>query len=768
MDFISSWWVAWLGVGAVAASIPVIIHMIHMAKAPELPFPTLRFLKSAAEKTARRRKLENIFLMILRMLLFALLAFALSRPFLSEDFDLFGEQPASAAVIILDNSYSMNVRHEGSTRFTKAKQEARAILESPWRPTQAAILLTNPAPPPDADTTADAPAGAPSTARSEGLIADRAKLFSQIDAARLSSRKADLVGKVRDAYALLDKAQTADKRLWILTDRQALSWEGLRELKEARSHGDIPVAIIRPTEPSMTNVAITGAEIVSRSRTVGVPVRIDLLVRNTGQTPREERNLLLFVDDFGQARQKQPVKLTAAGTPGSSQMVSLTHVFEQSGPHKVLVALEGDDALDVDDARRLALVIADRIPVLVVKQRPSDVPFHDASYYLVRALDPVGTGSEFPWAIRPEEVTAGQFDAAALDTYDAVFLNNVSGLPAGRQAGLPTTAVSELADYVARGRTLVIFCGPEVDPQTYNRTFVEEVPRQGGLLPARLKERVGDAVLKTTVEKVTQVRGQSPYLEDLVESADLYQDILVYEYVRTEGAPADSVLARLSSGDPFLLHKPFGRGHVLLFTSAATTDWTTFPIRNLFLPLMMRIVHLASRGQGQQHNILAGQPYETNFYPQVKEKAIVEVTGPLGPAGETASEQPETDLDLERGLNRLAFEKTWNLGYYTYRLPQHRLPPGIFATNPDGAESDLSEFSDEKLRLDFGAKETHVAASLSDLVSRFETGARRELWQYFLMICLLLAFCEPLIANWMRPESHRQRAHPTPGGRQAA
>jgi len=199
MDFISSWWVAWLGAGAVAASIPVVIHMIHMARAPELPFPTLRFLKSAAEKTARRRKLENIFLMILRMLLFALLAFALSRPFLSENFDLFGEPPASAAVIILDNSYSMNVRHEGTTRFTQAKQQARAILESPWRPTQAAILLTNPAPKPDADQTDDDASPAPSTARAEGLIADRAKLFSQIDAARLSSRKADLVGIVRDA-----------------------------------------------------------------------------------------------------------------------------------------------------------------------------------------------------------------------------------------------------------------------------------------------------------------------------------------------------------------------------------------------------------------------------------------------------------------------------------------------------------------------------------------------------------------------------------------
>ena len=761
MDFITqSWAWAWIGAGALAAGIPVAIHMIHMAKAPEVPFPTLRFLKSAAEKTARRRKLENIFLMILRMLLFALLAFALSRPFLSKSFGLFGEHPTSAAVIVLDNSYSMNVRHEQTTRFARAKQEARDILESRWRPTLAAILLTNPAPVPDAAETAPGEAEPAAPARSQGLIGDRARLFSQIEAARLSSRRADVVGKVREAYALLDKAQAADKRLWIITDRQALSWQGMRELQEPAKHPDIPVAIIRPTEPSMANVAITDAQVVSRSRTVGVPVRIDVSVRNTGQTPNEERNLLLFADDFGQARQKKPVKLSAAGTPGSGQTVSLTNVFDKPGPHKVLVALEGSDALDVDDSRRIALLIADRIPVLVVKQRAGDVPFQDANFYLVRALDPVGLGAAFPWAIRPEEVTADQFETADLDQYDVVFLNNISGLA--------PTAVNELAAYVARGRTLVIFCGPEVKTEAYNRLFVDGVTRQGGLLPARLKERVGDAVLKTTVQKVTQVQGRSPYLEDLVESADIYQDILVYEYFRTEGAQADSVLARLSSGDPFLLAKPFGRGQVLLFTSAATTDWTTFPIRNLFLPLMMRIVHAASRGQNLRPNILAGQSFEANFYPDVKEQAIVEVTGPLGPAGETASEQPETDLDLARGVNSLVFKKTWNLGYYTYRLPQRSVPPGLFATNPDGAESDLAEMADDPLRAGFGAKETHVAASLADMVSRFEAESQRELWQYFLMLCLVLTFCEPLIANWMRPESRRQRAHPTPGRRHAA
>ena len=744
MDFISTWWPAWMAAGAVGATIPVIIHMIHQARAPEVPFPTLRFLKSAAERTARRRKIENLFLMILRMLLFALLAFALSRPFLAEDFSLLGEAPSSAAVIVFDNSYSMNVRSEQGTRFAAGKQEARAILESPYRPTEAAIVLTNPRGEPQPDR----------------LVTDRAELFRRIDDAQVSSGRADLVACVRHAYGLLDKAKAAQRRLWIITDRQALSWEGLADLKGPRTHPDIPVAIIRPTEPAMRNVAVTAAEVASRDRTVGMPLRIDATVANTGQAPGEERNLLLFIDDLAQARAKQVVRLSAAGTPGATQTVSLTHVFEQPGPHKVRVALEDVDALATDDSRRLALTIADRIPVLLVKQRQAEVPFHDANFYLIRALDPAGASADFPWAIRPTEITADAFQNVALDRYAVIFLNNV--------ADLPDAAVGDLARRVAGGATLVIFCGPEVTPKIYNSLFIEKVPREGGLLPARLAERAGDAILRTTVERITEVKGGSPFLQDLVHAADIYQDVLVYEYFRTAGAPSEAVLARLSGGDPLLLAKPFGQGHVLLCTTAATTDWTTLPVRNLFLPLVVRIVQLAARTGDQQVNLLAGRPFEVNLYPEVRQAAMVEVTGPLGPAGETASEQVETDFDATRGLCRLAFAKTWNLGYYTYRVATGDGPEGVFATNPDARESDLAEIADDKLRRDVDARECHVAGSLAALVGRFEETAHRELWQYFLMLCLAMAVVEPLIANWMRPEKRRERAHPTPTKRQAA
>jgi len=328
-----------------------------------------------------------------------------------------------------------------------------------------------------------------------------------------------------------------------------------------------------------------------------------------------------------------------------------------------------------------------------------------------------------------------------------VTLNDVKDL-------VPETARA-LADYVASGRTLVVFCGPEVVPADYNRLLVDEVPRHGGLLPARLTGRVGNAVLKTTAEKITQVENRSPYLEGLVEAPDIYEGVLVYEYFRTDasGIPDSSVLARLSSGDPLLLYKPFGQGHVLLFTTTATTQWTNLPVRNLFVPLLMRIAHLSVRGQTERRNLVAGQPFEADLAPDLKGTATVQITGPLGPAGETATEERETTPDEEKNL--LRFAKTWHLGYYTFDVPEREDLRGLFATNPDGTESDLAPMADDKLRAALGAGEVHVAESFEQLIQQFEQTARTELWQPLLALCLALTVLEPMLANRVRPGEGR-------------
>ena len=455
--FVSTWWGAWLAAGAAAMAVPILIHLIHQARAPRVPFPTLRFLRSAAERTARRRRLENVLLLLVRLLLFAVLAGALARPFMSKAFGLFGGS-STAACFVLDNSYSMLVASDGRTRLAQAKRAAREILESAWRPARAAVLLTNPGPAPLPDR----------------LGADRAKLFTDLDGAQAGAGRADLAATLKAAYALLDATDAADKRLWILTDRQALSWDGLDAMDEPQQHPDVPVAILRVTEAAFSDVAISRAEIASRSQVVGMPVRLDVTVRNAGPAP-EKRSILLFVDEAGQASRKTPVDLEASGSAGAMRVVALEHTFDAPGPHRLVAAVEGTDSLALDNTRRAAVVIADRIPVLLVKEAPAEVPFQDANYYLVRALDPAGGEAGFPWAIRPTETTAADLDPSALGRWDVVVLNDA--------ASVSPAAVRALAEHVASGRTLVFFCGPHVASDAANRLFVDGVPEEGGLLP---------------------------------------------------------------------------------------------------------------------------------------------------------------------------------------------------------------------------------------------------------------------------------------------
>jgi len=49
-----------------AAAIPLALHLISNIRAEETQFPTLRFLKMSMEKTARRRRIEDLLLLLLR------------------------------------------------------------------------------------------------------------------------------------------------------------------------------------------------------------------------------------------------------------------------------------------------------------------------------------------------------------------------------------------------------------------------------------------------------------------------------------------------------------------------------------------------------------------------------------------------------------------------------------------------------------------------------------------------------------------------------
>src|SRR3954471_30361 len=68
--------------GALAIIGPILFHLIRRTTREVTPFSTLMFLQPSPPRITKRSRLENLWLLLLRCLVLALLALAFARPFL--------------------------------------------------------------------------------------------------------------------------------------------------------------------------------------------------------------------------------------------------------------------------------------------------------------------------------------------------------------------------------------------------------------------------------------------------------------------------------------------------------------------------------------------------------------------------------------------------------------------------------------------------------------------------------------------------------------
>src|SRR5579872_182786 len=66
--------------GLVLVGIPVILHLLMRAKPKKLVFPALRLIQNRKRTNTRRMRLRHVWLLLLRMIVIGLLAFAIARP----------------------------------------------------------------------------------------------------------------------------------------------------------------------------------------------------------------------------------------------------------------------------------------------------------------------------------------------------------------------------------------------------------------------------------------------------------------------------------------------------------------------------------------------------------------------------------------------------------------------------------------------------------------------------------------------------------------
>jgi hypothetical protein len=202
------------------------------------------------------------------------------------------------------------------------------------------------------------------------------------------------------------------------------------------------------------------------------------------------------------------------------------------------------------------------------------------------------------------------------------------------------------------------------------------------------------------------------------------------------GASGPTTLARLETGDPFLVEKQFGNGRVIACATALDADWSNLPLRPFYLPLVQRLaVYLASTIYPPR-NLDVGKPLVA-FLPVTDAGKKVALTDPDGSMLEVA-------VVKKQGRGVVEFGNTQRPGLYTLRLPAGQ--PLHYVVNAARRESDLQRLTDREiaeLAKEHGIAVVHNGAEYRALDRTRRYG--REIWKPLLWLLLGVVFLEMVV-----------------------
>ena len=171
--------------GILAAALPYLIHRVGKRRALPVRFAAMQLLLRSERRVQSRRKLREILLMLARTAVAASLPFIFARPFSERATDLpVVTLDSQAAVIILDDSASMQRSSGGGTLFGRARARAQALARQFPSDSELAFLVTSAGSPP----------------RIGELEPDRTRVIEAIESTRCSARPADFTSAMRHVY----------------------------------------------------------------------------------------------------------------------------------------------------------------------------------------------------------------------------------------------------------------------------------------------------------------------------------------------------------------------------------------------------------------------------------------------------------------------------------------------------------------------------------------------------------------------------------------
>ncbi len=643
LNFLSPWML--LGVLLVAG--PLLAHLTGQREGPRILFPTVRFLKQAADRIRRRTRLENLLLLLLRVLAVLLLVLLFSRPRFSwQGVTVAGVDPESDTLLLVDRSLSMNRRvgKGGETLGDLARIRALEVLDGLSPGARAAVLFW------DGSTVVVPP----------GLTHDRRPLLQAIRDGKPGYGTSALGAALLRGADLVRDAGSPRATMLVLSDGTATS---LPEAGRSPWPENLAVRYLDLSQEEPSNQWVSS--VVSQpGQARGEAARVEVQVAAVGKAMRREASMALELEDL------DPLRATADLREASrvSRRFTLTHSAEGRRGGKVVLDPE-DGVLPQDDSRCFLLEGSSSLTVHMVSGDSGGSPRNDELFYVESALLPrPGSSSR----IAPQVVSLGEVGTWKGGEGRVLVLANVAD---------PSPHASSLRSFVQEGGGLLISVGSRVQSQAWNQSLSDLLP---GIL-AGVKD-LGERTFEQSPLTLARPAMDSPVFNVFREGGSpvfgrvRFGKVFAVEPQLPEGA---EVMLRYSDGRPALLSREVGKGRVILFTSTLDDDWTDFPLHGVFVPTLHQLARLLSGSLSEQapQSILVGE--EAKISGRGKERASVRTPDdreiPLPRSGE------EGDLSIP-------FKETEVPGIYRVFLEREGAEPRLveeFCVNASEEESSL-------------------------------------------------------------------------------
>ena len=732
-----------LAIGAALAAVPLVIHLLNRQRHRPQRWAAMRFVLAAYRKTRRRVQLENLLLLLLRMLAVAALAFAVARPFAAGDNPLVGlQEERRDLVLLVDASGSTGYRAEVESVYDRIQERAGELLDAldADRGDRVRLILVGSRP-------RTYPWLDPTEARS-ALQSVEEPFDEALDLALALGEVAALA----EEEAVRGAGGNADIRL--LTDLQASAFVAVGAAREEDGAAarpalaeqltrlgalDLVVTVedLGPRELSPPNLSVDSLLVLGEGPRAGSPFEVAVSVSNHGERELLAERVALEVD--GERLPSLRVDVPARGK--AEVVFSVT--LEEPGHHAVVASLEGD-RLAVDDARAQVVHAPPPLEVLVVNGSPADRVEEDEAGYLLAVLEPptddldVGGPATSPFRVR--SISPAELDAedSPIEEADLVVLANVPSIS--------RASVERLEERVAAGAGLLVTAGDRMGDL---RSWSEDLFREDGtgLLPGEPVRQVS-AADRTRYYRVSDFDEEHPALRFFGDERwrPLLTEAPFYDFVSFTPSPTARVLASFddTARSPFLMERAYGDGKVVLWTSSLDRAWNRVPDSpGTFVPLVLELVQDLGARFRQERNLAVGDGLALVVDGFPRAATLVSPAGGQRPIEGDSTERPDRRWTLPM------LDGAWmeSVGVYEVRTDNARAEPIAVQLAP--RESDLTRATALEVEAIHPALRVASVDPSGDEPAAEVAPRRGELWRWLALSALLFLVAESLWGAWI-------------------